>query len=178
MIPGRALRTSNHLDSGRDDFSQEEECTRATLQTIYANFWRRRVKKIGTDPFKELIANIKIIKKCLQHKIHMYLDEFYNFRLEHFSKLCVLAEKNARKQCFLWFFYDFTIKIDYSTIFTNHIRNHRVKIRKYFEGNRRVQLFGTAPFFLYICTNCFYISILINKFFCLVLVFLRSIEYE
>ena len=49
---------------------------------------------------------------------NVYLDEVCKLYLEHFANFCILVEINVNNHDFCGFFNGFTIKIDYSVIFT------------------------------------------------------------
>ena len=76
---------------------------------------------------------------------NVYLDEVYKLYLEHFAKFCIQVKINAKNHDFyglLRFHHENRLvgNLHY------YIHNQRVKIPKYreFDGNRKVNLFGTA----------------------------------
>ena len=79
---------------------------------------------------------------------NVYFDEVYKLYFEHFAKFCILVEINTNNHVFygfLWVQHETRLVGD----FHYYIRNQPIKIVKYgeFDGNRKVQLFITAPFF-------------------------------
>ena len=77
---------------------------------------------------------------------NVYLDNIYNFCLEHLKKFCILAEIKSKNHDFygvLWFHHENRLVAN----FHYHIRNQRVKIHKHsdFQINRRYYLCGTSP---------------------------------
>ena len=79
------------------------------------------------------LRNYESQKKMLETK-NVYLDNIYNFCLEHFIKFCILAEINSKNHDFyrfLWFHHENSLVAK----FHYHIRNHPVKIHKYIVSN-------------------------------------------